>query len=352
MTTLGFAGRMAANTVRGLIGQRSSLAEIAQKTEILQEEERVAVTPPLQLPGDTDKVTEGVPGHSTAAEELAVTTQTEMIHAPVIRWEIEDCLVHPAGIDARGAMWRHRRPISHDLTCQLHSSDRSIYCDNGASQIYFGHWLNDACPTALLARDDEEVLLDQNPNWGNVPQYLGALALTPVPAPMIHVRKLAFLQDHGQGSLKARRYAEMRRRVAAHLPSDGSGPKRVYFRRGATGVGRVFAEEDALTAALVARGFHVVDVAGATLKDLRQQFADADLVVTIDGSHMSHLYFTMRPETTVLTLIPSDRFTMLHAGYTHACNLRFGFLVVDASPAGYVVDVDRLHALIDMAETA
>ena len=344
------ATRVLVNSALKAARRLRQLGDVAVSREVLQDEEVVEVTPPLQLPGDIDRVTNGVPGHSTAEEELQAATETRVTHAPVIRWEIADCLVHPGGIETAGAAWRHRRPVLADLRGKQAALDRAAYTDNGASQMYFGHWLNDACPTALLARPGETVLMGQNPAWSNVPDYLTGFGLGPHPGEHFRVKRLSFFDDFSQGSLKRERYAELRRRMDGHFRGPLDGPRKVYFRRGATGVSRAIANEAAVAAALRKLGYVTIDVAGAQVPDLMRVFRGAEHVVTIDGSHMSHIYFGMPAGGRVLSLIPGDRFTMLHTGYTRAFDLVFGFLVIDPGQNGYSVDLERLAALIELAK--
>jgi len=343
------ASRVIGNSARSALRRGAALEDTARSRTVLQEEERQSVTPPLHVPGELERVTEGVAGHSTRDEEIAIARRTELTHAPVIRWEIADCLILPGGIEARGAAQRIRRPGLRDLTTRPVRIDRALYARTGATGRYFGHWLQDGCAAALLAQPGEQVVLDHRPDWPNSTQYLDAFGLSPVPQSHLRVDRLAVLSDVGQGSLKRDRYARMRAQLEARFPGKDATGQRIFFRRGETGVARAIANEDAVLAALARHGFVVEDVAGASVGDLMRRFRGADCVITVDGSHMGHLYFALDPEACLLSLIPANRFTMVHVGYARAMNLRYGFGVMTPGPDGYHVDIDRLHALIEMA---
>jgi len=345
---------------RALLGRRA-LEDAAVERETLQAAETEALPPPLALPDASARATAGCPGHSTLAEERHRAEITQVVHDAVVRYVLEDALVHPGGIEVPGAARLFAPADAAALRAPIARLPCAAYAATGATQRYFGHWLRDGCTTALLARDGEALLLDMRSDWPDVPAYLGALGLAPAPGALFRVGRLAVFDDHGQGALKRARYAELRRRVAEAWPGSGTDPAartgtgrettrdaaRVFFRRGASGQPRGIANEEALVAFLKGRGFEVVDLAGARADALVRRFRAADLVLSVDGSHVNHAYLGLRPGAALLTLIPADRFTMVHRFCAHAFGLRYGYAVMARAGAGWAVDLDRLAALLD-----
>jgi len=338
--------RPVTNRLRQAVRGPRDLETAAVHREVLQEEEIEPAPPLLHLPAEIDRATAGVAGHSTLEEEVERARLREFVHQPVIRLELHDCLVHPTGVEAEGASLRFEPPPPRALLSPMAHVRRACYCNTKANRSYFGHFLRDGCATALLAEVSDSILLDWRPDWTHAPEYLRGLRLQPTPGRLVRANRLKVFRDHGQGSLKKARYAEMRRRLESAFPGAVSGPSRVYLRRGATGVRRTLVNEDRLAAALADRGFEVVDVAGARAEDLLRRFRTVDQVVSIDGSHLNHLYFSLPAGAGLLTLIPADRFTMNQRGFAAALNLRYGFTIIEPCTGGYEVDLARLLATL------
>jgi capsular polysaccharide biosynthesis protein len=220
------------------------------------------------------------------------------------------------------------------------------------SHQYFGHWLQDACSTALLRQEEASLLLDPRPDWPHAADYIAAFGFSPETSPIQIVERLTIYQDFGQGSSKRARYSEMRQRLSTAWPSEDSKKTAIYFRRGSTGVARMISNEEAMIEALAKSGFEICDLSDASVPDIYRRFKHARLVVSVDGSHLNHLYFTMPQGSRLVTLIPSDRFTMNQRGYAQAAGLRYSFLVMDKDSTGYRVKIPDLLRTLDLIETA
>jgi capsular polysaccharide biosynthesis protein len=335
--------RPAVNIATRKLGRARTLPEASVETVVVQPMETELHDAPIQLPGQLAKAVASVPGHAPLEHEIARATATQSLHQPILRYTIQDCLVHPGGVEFRGgSVTKQRlqaRPLASEAILRL---DRALYAMSSTSHQYFGHWLQDACPTALLRQDDEALLLDVRLDWPHAAQYAQAFGLRPEPSSIQQVERLTIYDDHSQGSSKRERYAELRRRLEATFPGGASSPA-VYLRRGSSGAARLVANEEAVVTSLAGYGFDVFDMGGASLRDMVQRFRHAEIVVSMDGSHLNHLYFAMPPGAALLTFVPADRFTMNQVGYTVAAGLRYGFMVVDPAPGGYEVSIPDLQ---------
>lgn len=343
---LAVRARPLTNRLRRAVELEQDLAAVAVRTEVLQEAEVEAAPPLLCLPDDLERATAGVPGHTTLEEELARARQTEFTHDAVVRYELSDCLVHPSGFEADGASYLFDRPPPRAFLAPMKRLSRACYCNSAVSRQYFGHFVRDACTTAMLARDDEALLLDWPSSWANAPEYVEGLGLEPVRGPLFRVRRLSHFRDYGQGSLKRARYDQMRARLTRAFPGETSGASRVFFRRGQTGAQRRIRNEDAVLGVLTGLGFEVVDVGSARTPDLLRRFRGVEMVVSVDGSHLNHLYFSLPPGAGLLTLIPEDRFTMNQRAFAAGRGLRYGCATMKPGPGGYEVDPQRLEATL------
>lgn len=337
------------NKIARRLRNERDLATAAVETIVEQPKEVEPHLPPVFLPNQLSKTTQGSPGHQDLEAEIAQATRTELVHSSVLRHTLEDCLVHPAGIDFVGGSFRiHPLKILPLATSRIRRVPRALYCMSEVSHTFFGHWLQDACSTALLQKEGEALLLTNPPSWQHADQYLQAFGFQPQPGQVLQVDQLTVYQDHSQGSSKRRRYAELRRRLKIAYPGQRQGSSRVYFRRGATGAARLIANEEAVIDSLKARGFEVFDLPGASTQNIINRFRHVDFVVSMDGSHLNHLYFTMQRGAKMMTFVPANRFTMNQVGYCAAAGLRYGFIVADPTAAECSVSIPELNATLDL----
>lgn len=342
--------RPVVNQFIALAGYGGDILELATDVTVIAPPETEPANRLFVLDGQVEKATAGADGFSTLEEEVAIVRAREVTHDAVIRYTFEDCLVHEAGFDVAGGKFRKKRPDGVKLLTEpLTSLSGAAYCMSGVSERFFGHWLQDACATALLAEPDEALILDTRPDWPHAAQYADAFGFAPARAAMAHVDRLTFHQDHSQGSLKRARYARMRQQLAAAFPGEAGGDEAIYFRRGASGVARLIANEDEVTDRLRREGFEVFDVEGADAGEIQRRFRRARLVVSVEGSHLNHLHFAMQPGACLITLVPADYFNAIHVGIAQAIGLRYGFLVIDPVEGGYRVNCDDLLATLDIA---
>lgn len=344
-----FSSIAARNVLRSKLGLKRTLEDAAADIEVVEAATHEAADPLHVLPGQLDRVTSGIPGASSAQGELGIATTNQFFHAPVIRYVLKDCLVHAAGVEYAGGHYAKTRGLRTRL---LATPEREVgaaaYCMSNVSHRYFGHWVRDACATALLPAPEVSSILDVRPDWGDAAPYMAALQLNALPAATLWVNELQIYSDFAQGRSKRARYDMMKNRLrqATAVPDDR--PRPIYLRRGTTGVSRLIANEDRLCEALSARGFDILDLTGRSFSERYRALSCASAIVTIDGSHMAHAHFAMKSGGALLTLVPSDRFTMIHRGLTQAMGNRFGCVVLEASPMGYVVEVDEVLRTLDM----
>lgn len=98
----------------------------------------------------------------------------------------------------------------------------------------------------------------------------------------------------------------LRARLLGALPARVSRvPGRgVYVTRGASANNRAVTNEDAVIAALTARGFDIVDPAAMTVADQIRTFAEASVIVSAHGAALANLVFAS-PGATVVELFPA-----------------------------------------------
>ncbi len=341
--------RALANILRSKLGYAADLASAARHREVLEAGFVEAASKLYMLSGMLDRVTAGVAGHSTREAQIGVARAETFDHAAVIRYVLQDCLIHPRGVEYKGGSLTNSPGLRHRIpTGRMSHSRVRHYCMSNVSHRYFGHWLRDSCTTALLAPDAKDIVLDGRPDWPDTEAYAQAFGLPTRPAGAERVDELHVYQDFSQGMSKRGRYAELRARLRSAVPVTAGAPRPVYLRRGATGVARRIADEDAFCDALAGHGFDILDLAKTGFADRYRTLSAATVVVTVEGSQANHAFLAMPTGANFVSLIPADRFGMIQRGVCHAMGLRYGCVVVSPGANGYTVDAGEVLRTVDM----
>jgi capsular polysaccharide biosynthesis protein len=337
------------NTGLRRLGRNVNPEKMAAETVVVSPEETQPILKPIFLPNQIGKITARAPGIGTLQEEIDLAFQSRQVHAPLIRYTLRNCFVHEAGFEVLGGA-RRKKEVSgwKFLKDPVLSIPDATYCMTSVSHTYFGHWLLDSCATALLARPEQALLLDPRPDWSHSAQYLNVFGLRPATPAQYVVDRLVFYQDHALGASKRDRWKEMRRRILEAIPDAAGSSELIYFRRGNTGVNRSVANEPELLSALSRQGFSIVEVDGPSVSQIQQSFRTARIVISMEGSHQHHLYFSMPPGSCLITITPADRFALLQLRYANATELRFAFVVASPTENGYEVDIPDLLRTIDL----
>lgn len=329
------------------VGLLGNLEARAIERRVLQPVQTERVPPAIFLPGQLDLATKVIEG-GDLARSRAYLEGTTVTHGEVVEYVIRDAFIHHGGVDLWGSRLYTSRPRLSTLSPFRHPEiERAAYCMGAVSRERFGHWLTDACPTSLLAKDGQLPIIDVRSTWPHAMAYAEAFDIKQAQGPF-RVRHLSVFEDLAQGSSKRARYRELRGRLAAAASTPCGGASHIYLRRGETGDRRVLNNEDAVIHRLEQRGFRTVDIHNLELAEIHAALQHASTIVSLDGSHITHIYY-MAPEQAVLvTLIPDDRFVDVHKNYCDCIGMGYGFLVCRRSGSGYDVDLDDLERTLDL----
>lgn len=334
------------NTALRKAGFLRALEARAVERRVLQPEQTERVPPAIFLPGQLELASKVIEG-GDLAQSRAYLASTTVTHSEVVEYVIRDAFVHPGGVDLWGARLSTSRPrLSSLMSSSFPKIERAAYCMDAVSRERFGHWLTDACTTSLLAEDGQLPIIDVRPTWPHAIEYAAVFDIKQAQGPF-RVRHLSVYKDLAQGTLKRARYQELRRRLAAAAPPR-SGTSRIYLRRGETGDRRILNNEDALIRRLEQRGFRTVDVQNLELTKIHAALQDASIIVSLDGSHITHIYYMAPEKSTLITIIPDDRFVDVHKNYCDCVGMGYGFIVCQRVGDGYDVNIDDLERTLDL----
>jgi Glycosyltransferase 61 len=312
--------------VRRLFRGAGTLRGNAFEEEVLCAEETSDMIPAIYLPGQLERVT-GTPIESNVSLERHLLVRNTATHAATIAYHIRDAVLFEGSIYAGTLKHALCPPPSFPSEVQDRHFQTVALTSSWVGARYFGHWLKDDCLRYLLAYSLGRPLSVMRSSPSNhMKEYADYFSQEWTTTSRGRIDHLVVYQDFSQNSSKKRRYATLQARLASWFPAARS-PSLVYLRRGCTGEPRLIQNEDVIIATLTKSGFTVVDVATDSLQHIVGSLMHAQLVVSIEGSHLSHCWFQPNYKSGILALQPPDRFTAIHRSYTECMSAKYGIVV-------------------------
>ncbi len=327
------------------------LRDLACETTTLSPEETTHVAPALYPKNAMDKVTGLSPwrhwsvetpliegGKATHAATKAHTVENVHISGPFVY----------KGASKYDAGYGDERLLQRKVGA-TQSIDRAVLVSCFGGSRFFGPFLKDSLTQELLPDDSASMIAMRTKTYDHEPGYR---ALFELPAPRTiergHIRKLTFFDDFGQNAGKEVRYNTLKSRLRKNVIHDNHRPPvGVYLKRGMTGEARILTNEQAFEDHLQNLGFDIVEPAELPADEIARRTLDAPIAISVEGSHMSHVVYSMAPSGTLLVLQPPHRFAMAFKECTDRIGLRFAFFVGDPADGGFSVDLDEFQRFLD-----
>lgn len=270
-------------------------------------------------------------------------------HAATVAYQIENVRISGPMLYRGAFKARHGfGPEGPFADLPRHESlDEAHLVSNYAGSLFFGSFLIDIAVEMLPGDGDHAIGMVTN-EYGHEAEYRRMLSLPRPPrAGNTTVGKLVIYSDFAQNGLKEVRYRELRRRLRTHFPDAVERPAGVYLKRGATGERRVVANEAEIEAVLAARGYDIVEPAVLGAEEVTRRCLDAPVVVSVEGSHLSHAIYSLADDGAYVVLQPPDRFAMPYKEVADRLDQRFAFEVGTPAEGGFTIEPDRLQRLLD-----
>jgi len=163
------------------------------------------------------------------------------------------------------------------------------------------------------------------------------------------VHRLTMYEDPIHSTNKAQRYRQLRANLAQRIPPESrSGGKLVYIGRPDDGQRRVFSNTSEFYRLITRLGFETVDPENLSSRDISAKVLNAEIVMGVEGSHLSHAIFSMRENASLVVIQPPQRFAMNYKEYTDCLGMNFAFIVGnDIGGDDFTVDLDDLQKLLE-----
>ncbi len=336
---------------RLLAGKYQHIHDLAHHVDIISPEETTQTPAAIYPDGALDKI-KGLSPWRNWDGELALINGGAVTHAAARAFSFENATVsgpyvykgaarHYAGYGKAG-VWDRTGAATLDIP-----DATLVSCISGSA--FFGPLLKDSFPQEVLAGENANKIAMQTKAYRHESGYRQLLGL-PAPRTVHRARigRLTFYEDFGQTASRAARYKVLHDRLRHNLELNGGHrPTGVYLKRGATGESRILTNEDALENHLITQRFDVVEPAILDAQEIARRTLDAPLVISVEGSHMAHVVYSMHAKGTMLVLQPPNRFAMAFKEFTDRFGMTFAFVVGRQTEGGFDVDIDELQRLID-----
>lgn len=311
------------------------------------------IPPAFHVPGAVERITGLTPWQRKDSEWTHIRGGTTSLGA-TRGWLIENVTVAGPSI-YRGAARSHigAAPdgwVLREPETPFVELDFAALVTTWTGSRFFGPYLMDDLALELLGPPEANVSLTTLP-YGHEDDYRRLLGLAPAHrVERGRIRRMVLYRDPAHNPDKARRYrllrSRLRERLSGSLPS--SGPL-VYLKRGSTGESRMLMNEATVEERLSRLGFDIVEPARLTAEEIARRTMDARVVVSVEGSHLSHCIYSLGERASLIILQKPDRFGLHYKEFTDSLGMRCGFAVGTAAAPGFTIDPDEVERLVDMA---
>jgi hypothetical protein len=331
------------------IGLDVDLLKSATSIEVLNPGETISGSPCIALPEQYERVTACAFGIDPA-QEIAQLKGAPRRIGPTIQYVLDNVVVNDGIIYGRG---RHKF-VNNNVVFQ---SDQTTCVEYGQAALrssfvgchYFGHWLRDDCATHLLASDFGTAVSMPTPLWPDRAGYLEQFGQQCLELRRAHIDRLVLFDDINQNAHKARRFRELRERLANSQGLRKTGHI-VYLMRGSGGKQRLLLNEGEIIEALTRRGVTVVRAETLNVSQLVSELLGARIIISVEGSQLSHALFTLLDGGGILAIQPPDRFFTSHLDWARALNMQYSVVVGEKRDQGFFLPVNDLLKTIDLLD--
>ena len=345
--------RVSVERIRCAIAQRIgldvNLLNSAISVDELHPAEIVTGPPCIVLPGQYERIRACAFGIAIEKEVAELEGAPRTIGA-TLRYVLESVLISENVLYSRG---RHKY-FNYKLRLNREQSqpkefDEIVLRSSFVGCYYFGHWLRDDCATHLLAEQYGTPMSMPTPAWPDCAEYLTLFGQQYDELGEGYVRRLILFDDITQNANKANRFRVLRSRVVKRFGINATGHI-VYLTRGAGEPGRTPINEKEIAEALSRRGVIVLQAETLGVGRQIKELIGARIVISVEGSQLSHALYTMSDQGGILVIQPPQRFFTSHMDWARALNIRYSVVVGKESEGGYYLPIDDLLRTIDLLD--
>ncbi|MCX7644511.1 MAG: glycosyltransferase family 61 protein [Rhodobacteraceae bacterium] len=346
MLNLALIGR----NLRRLAGGRpAGLRDLAAETWEIWPSEEVPGRPALFPEGALERI-RGLSPWRNPETEQALIRGDPVRHAATRAHLVRDAVLAGAYVYCGVAKERVGHGALRYLDPALGSRirlDEAHLVSTWTGADFFGNFLCDSLTLEMIPPPGSLAIGAPGKPYRHEDGYRQILGL-PRPRMPGHARigRLVVYSDHGQNGYKRRRYDELRSRLRRTGAAPAAAPG-IFLRRGTDGEPRHLVNEADLAERLALRGFDILDPSRLEPAEIVRRSLDARVVVSVEGSHLSHAVYTLAGSGAWLVIQPPDRFALPYKEFADCLGMAFGFVVAEPAGAGFRVNLDEIEGMLD-----
>jgi hypothetical protein len=335
--------------LKSLTGQTKFIEDVAHRIDEICPATAVSGPPGICLPGQLDRIEEAAFGLDVKTE-IAQFSGAPKVTLAARRIELHNVYIDGYSLHCQGRTLCMRTDGQADIpdTDIIELQDAGLR-SSFLGCWFFGHWLRDDCATHELAHDFGPVLGIQTPFWPDKQDYLTLFQQEVLTARQAYVSKLVMFDDIHQGLDKAVRFEILRKKIRQSVIPEHSNHL-VYLRRGGTASARSISNESQVAEALEQRGVIIVSAEQMSIPDMVAKLLGARMIISIEGSQISHALYTLNDGGSVLAIQPPDRFFNSHMDWLRVLNMHYGIVVGQGLGGQFHIDVNELLRTIDLMD--
>jgi hypothetical protein len=328
------------------------LNSAAQKTAVLCPEETVLLPKAIYLPGALDRIMGISMWRNWNQEKELIFGLKIVAHATKVYFlknaDIAGAYIYSGAAKYRPGFGRETLMLNN---VQKHRAiQKASLVTTYAGSLFFGPLLVDDFLLELNAENPGDNIKMVTRPYHHEHAYRQLLGLEGTYlVDNARIGNLTLYEQPAINSLRTKQYRIFRERVRKKYPlyNKGTRPK-IYLKRGGSGQKRLLDNEMEIEAMLVREGYQIVAPSELSVDEIVRKTLNADIVISIEGSHLSHVIFTMANNGAFVVLQPPDRFSAVYKEYADCMDMTFAFVVGDKTENGFKVDIGMLLRTIDL----
>lgn len=306
----------------------------------------VYVKPALMLRGQIERI-RGTQFATVAEVVRDFGGGYDVPQQPTVGYAFRNALVLD-GVLYAGPATRHLRPRAGRRPAGMvrQMPGRSAFYESWTGNRWFGNWLSDDCLTYRLA-ESAGLPMATSPSKGHQPDYERKLGMIAARVSAVVFDELVLFDDLPHNDSKRERATDLRLRLVGQ---ECRGHRGVFLLRGATGDRRVLGNERQIAEHLATRhGFRVLAPSSASLDEIVDACAGAEVVAGVEGSHLVHGLVMMPAKARALVIQPPSRAVAALKLLTDRQGQDYSVVVGTGGDDVFHASIDEIDRTLDLA---
>lgn len=281
-------------------------------------------------------------------KEIEKLEATRFTTSPMEIYEMGKACIIGSFVETRStSYWLGGAARLHNPLRKAEKFDGLVIANTHQGLTYFGHWLGDDCVAYEALAEFGDIRSMRRHAWPDCEGYQDLFEQRWQETSFATAERLFIQREIGFNSEKKQRFQLLRKRIRQKLEAPNKG-KIVYLERGPSGDRRAVLNEEHLKRELVDAGVCIVSPEKGVEATI-SQLLDAQVIISVEGSQVTHGIFTLADEGRLLVLQPPRRFYNPHHEWTRLMGMKYGIVIGqdDETADGFHISPDETLRMVD-----